>query len=349
MALQYVGGNNNIANGDQIVSVSLTALTGGISASAAAGDLVIVGSNIVGINTNSPQYPAVTTSGYTSIADLFADDTREVNTNIAYKVMGGSPDTSVMVGNLAGNAGGPITAAVHVWRGVNPSGLFDATTTTATGIDSTASVPPAITPVSPGTVIVVMGTTSTNTNNFVITSEPSGYSNFQVSAGMAASGYGSTAFASKAWTSGTETPGGFGTSGTNASSSWTGVTIALKEGGQEFTVNESVALSEAVSALRARVSSTSESLSMVEGGSYVLGKVFAITETLGLTEAFTSAMTFIFSAAESLGLVEFPYTLEKKWNNISKTGSLWLNGAKSSTGWAFEEKSDTDWTNPPKS
>jgi hypothetical protein len=81
--------------------------------------------------------------------------------------MGATPDTSITLtgGTLSADDAGAVV--VQVWRGVDPTTPFDVTQTTATGTNSVLCDPPAITPVTPGAVIVSGGAGGHNANTIV--------------------------------------------------------------------------------------------------------------------------------------------------------------------------------------
>jgi hypothetical protein len=83
--------------------------------------------------------------------------TFDTNLGVYYKAMGDTPDTSItLIGGTSSTAdAGAI--AVHVWRYVDLTNPLDVTTTTAGSTSSAAADPPAITPVTPGAVIIPIG------------------------------------------------------------------------------------------------------------------------------------------------------------------------------------------------
>lgn len=238
MALQYVGGSTNSATGltTQTISASLTALTGGIAGSAAAGDIVIVVASAASNNGSTPTVPSISTAGYTNLTSaLFADGTsgNDSNMKVAYKVMGGTPDTSVSATASPNNASWTFTIMVHVWRGQDTVTPIDVTTTTATNNADGAPNPPSITPVTAGAVVLAIGACSfTNTTGPQnVTGAPSGYSNLVQQTGGAG---GTTVricagIASKSWSgSGAEDPGPFSMTANSNGWTWCAATVALR-------------------------------------------------------------------------------------------------------------------------
>src|SRR3990167_2261703 len=234
MALQYVGGTSYTENTDDTPNVSLTGLTGGLSSSPAAGDIVVVAMSATG---SGDKALAFVTTGYTVIAELNSADTEDTNLLVGYKVMGGTPDTAV---DLSHDAGGGSATAVHVWRNINATPL-DVTSTTATGIDTGRPDPPSITPTTSGAVVIVVGGSDTTGDD---TASPLAQSGSELSNFIAASKNISTtrtahvAMGSYAWTSGAFDPAAFVGADTSVTSSWAAVSVALRPlAGQFLTLS----------------------------------------------------------------------------------------------------------------
>lgn len=229
MAIQLVGYASSTLTGVTTATqtVSLTGLTGGISSTAAAGDLVLVVSGWAGTADGNP---GVTTVGYTEITDIYSNDTRDTNMSVAYKKLS-SAETSVIV-SASGITGSGSCAIACVYRGVSSTNPIDVTSTTATGLDTSAPNPPAITPVTANTLIVATGLGSWIGGGGVsgVATPPTGYSNhYKTEVGGSSNGS-HAMVASKTWSgSGAEDPGAW-TGITGASfDSWAAVTIALRE------------------------------------------------------------------------------------------------------------------------
>lgn len=228
MAIQYVGGTTatklGAASGN--TTISLTALTGGIASAAAAGDIVIV-TFVTGSTADRTlliQDPAAV--AYTLIGtELYANGTtNDTNLRVAYKFMGTTPDTTVTIGP-SGNNADAAAMAVQVWRGVDTTTPFDVTTTTATGTGTGRPNPPAITPVTSGTIIGVVGGASAGTG--AVFTAPA-LSNFRT-ATSADTQDAMVGVGSFAWTSGAYDPAAYTGGTTNAADSWAALTYALRE------------------------------------------------------------------------------------------------------------------------
>ena len=220
----YVGGASQVGTGATI-TVDLTALSGGSDSSPSEGDLVVV---VWGHGDTTDRTLSVSTSGYTKRQDLYQTETWDPNLATAWKFMGSTPDSSVVV-NRTSNAAYGGAAVVHVWRGVDPNVPFDVADTTATGTNSQLVNSPSITPLRENSVILVagIGTQATTGAAFTI---PAGYSTNSISIKSDGSTSDAAVFiGSKTdWTSGAFDPAAVtgGTGGTSAG--WIGVTMALR-------------------------------------------------------------------------------------------------------------------------
>lgn len=226
MAITYVGGKTHaFAGTTSNVTIALTGLTGGSDSAPSAGDIVIVA--YVTPSAADRSMP-VLTAGYTEIADLYADDFYNTNLSVCYKVQGPTPDTSVQVPNtVTGTYAGAV--AIHVWRGVDSSSPLDVATTTATGIDTGRPDPPAITPTSPGAVIVVCGGAAEG-SGLAFAQPGTQLSNF-LSVNSPDSEDAMVGVGSFQWTSGTFNPVAWVGGDTATNASWVAATLALRPGG----------------------------------------------------------------------------------------------------------------------
>lgn len=133
-------------------------LSGGIATTPSANDLVIVA---YGVGTGSNIVPSLGVTGYLPVRRSFSPDTFSTAFDVYYKFMGSTPDTSFVrtpTGNTA--HGGAVT--VHVWRNVDQNTPFDVASTFNT-INNTALVnPPAITPTTTNTRILIAGAAGHN-------------------------------------------------------------------------------------------------------------------------------------------------------------------------------------------
>lgn len=215
MALTYIGGAEASGNSASF-NISLSAL------SLQPGDLVVVSTGFVQTVDGNP---GVTTAGYTEVADLRANDTRDANLSVNWKLMGATPDTSVACNGSLSATNGAV-GVVHAWRGVDQTNPLDTTPTTATGTNASPPNSPTITPITAGAVIIATGLgTSTAVDNSV--TAPAGYSN-QVDISIDPGNAATVGIASKAWVSGAEDAAAWTTWTTATSDSWCAVSLAIR-------------------------------------------------------------------------------------------------------------------------
>lgn len=136
----YVGGYTFNDSGSSKTSSTVSYdsnLTGGISSSVKAGDLVVVATAF----NDSPDIGISNSTGFTELADLYANDTYDPNLGVYAKVMTSSPDTSI---TLTYSSGVFPISAVMVFRKVNtatPVGSVVTSTQTNTGQPNPPSSP----------------------------------------------------------------------------------------------------------------------------------------------------------------------------------------------------------------
>lgn len=154
--LTYVGGRTQSGAGTiNNIPISLTGLTGGTDTSPQPGDLVIVTIELCG--TTNKTYRI---SGYTPIADLYANALEDSNPQVGYKFMGGIPDSSVTITGGTDSVADGYAAIVHVWRNVDFSSPLDVAVTTNTQAGTGIPNPPSILPITAGSVILVIAGTA---------------------------------------------------------------------------------------------------------------------------------------------------------------------------------------------
>ena len=223
MALLYVGGSSGGGTGSTY-SVSLTSLTGGAASAPIAGDLVVV---VTGFSQISDGNPGVTApSGYTELADLYANDNADANLSVNYKIQTATPDTSVTVTGPNSTAYGGGTV-VHVWRGANSTTPIDVTITTATGTNASRPNAPSITPVTVGAVVLACGFGTGGTSQTTMTT-PSGMTNGISYKHDGATYDGVVSVASVAWTSGAYDPAAWTGGTTSTADSWAAASVAIR-------------------------------------------------------------------------------------------------------------------------
>lgn len=96
-------------------------------------------------------------SGYTGIGShIYVNDARDCNLRVMYKFMGSSPDTTVDIPASDSTSNG-LVYEILVLRGVNTTTPLDVSAVSASGIDTGLVNPGAITPVTAGAWIDVVG------------------------------------------------------------------------------------------------------------------------------------------------------------------------------------------------
>lgn len=225
MALQYVGGNTGTWAGSTsgTNTISLTALTGGLSSSAAAGDLVIA---VYATGSAADRTLSITdgSTAYTLVgSELYANGTTtDTNLRVAYKLLSAA-DSSVTFG-ATGNAQDAGAAAVHVWRGVDTTNPLDVAAVTATGTGTGRPNGASITPVTSGAVIIVAGGSASATGAAFTASA---LSNFRT-ATSADTNDAMVGVGSSDWTAGAYDPAQWTGGTTGTGDSWAAVTLALE-------------------------------------------------------------------------------------------------------------------------
>lgn len=278
MAIQFVGSQTALlAVGDSTINFSLT---GGIGSVPIENDLVIVS---LGVSLTSDIALGVVTSGYTEVAELYANSTRDTNLSVSGKRMGATPDTTVVVsGKTVSSAAG--TAVIHVYRGVDTSQALDVTSTTSTVITSIKPNPAAITPITDGALIVVAS--STGSSNISGTMTAPYLSDFTLDTDTATFAKVYNSIGNVAWTSGSYDPAEFTFSGTDSASyTSAAVTMALRPavtGSAELTATDITTASPTLDA------STLVATSILEATGITTEAVSIAVATLSQTHTLTS-------------------------------------------------------------
>ena len=146
----FVGSASGSSQGNDDTVISLTSLSGGSGSAPAEDDIVVVCCH-VSDNTNPP-----TMSGYTTAASGAANDTYDSSLVVFYKVMTGTPDTSI---TIVGNANGTDaqTAVVFVFSGVDTTTPLDVTPTVSQVTNTVLADPPSITVGTGGNGAILLG------------------------------------------------------------------------------------------------------------------------------------------------------------------------------------------------
>lgn len=225
--IQFVGSAISARAGSTsgTVTLSLTGLTGGIAAAAASGDFILAA---FGSSAASNVDLSITdgTSDYTSVANLYANDSRDTNLQVSYKFSTG--DTTTTFGPTGGASQDGVIA-VYVFRGVNATTPMDVTATTVETLNTLAADPPTITPSTSGAYIVAVGAAGHRGGSGTYSS--SDLTDFIQHNTNAASDRCTLGIGQKTdWTSGAFDPAAFGITGFSDSTaySYAAVTMALR-------------------------------------------------------------------------------------------------------------------------
>jgi len=218
----YVGGKTwSRAGATTTTNVSLTDLTGGVASAPAENDYVVV---MQGIGSNADRAVA-TTSGYTELADIYANGTTyDANLGVDAKFMGSTPDTTVTIGS-SGSANDAQAARIMVFRGVDLTTPMDVAVVTATGTGTAKPNPGAITPITTGSVGVFSGAQAAATAAALTSSDLTAFASVnQADTNDIAVGAGYIEWSG----SGAMDPAVFGGGSNNSANSWAAVSIALR-------------------------------------------------------------------------------------------------------------------------
>ena len=145
--IQFVGSTTLSTPGKTgDTSVSLTSLQNGIGTQPAQGDLVIALAG-AGVGTTFKEL-SIRTSGYTELVALQANDNISLDGTVAYKFMGATPDTTIIVsGTLSATDG--ISAVFLVFRNVDQTDPFPVLEIANSQINTARPTPPDLTPPAP--------------------------------------------------------------------------------------------------------------------------------------------------------------------------------------------------------
>jgi hypothetical protein len=171
--LVFVGGATAGAT-SSTPSFSLTGLSGGVDSAPRAGDLVIAA---IGFADSVDRTISTVTSGYTKVADLYANADVDTQLGVFYKYLTAEETTvQFSIGTSTISRG-----AVYVWRNASQASPLDVATTTAATTGNSAPNAPRIIPVTDGAVVVAVGVGASDIGAIALTA-PSGMENFFKSA-----------------------------------------------------------------------------------------------------------------------------------------------------------------------
>ena len=222
--IEFVGSRSVASTSTSNFTVSLTGLTGGLATAPVQGDFVLV---VRSWAAGSAADRSMTTSsaGWTELVELYSNDTFSTNLAIYYKFMGAIPDTGITLN--AHTTGDSSAIAVYVFRNVDLTTPFDVTQTTVTQTNTGIPNPPAITPTTTNSIIVVAagsahndGTDTYTANYLTSFRTQGGNSTNDSTVGIGYLTWTSGAYDPAAWT--------FTAGGTTSNYSTASVTMALR-------------------------------------------------------------------------------------------------------------------------
>lgn len=219
--ITYVNGSVTGFNGSTTVGVTVSLTSLGLQ----YGDMVIVAYEATGVTDKNLEI-----NGYTTIAEVYANRSRDSNLLVAYKFMGTQPDLEIII-PPTGSTDEAGAVAIQAYRGVNLDTPLDVTTTTQ-GFGSTViPTPPDITPVTTGAKIIIVGSGSHSRGDSVVY-EASYLSNFLSISHNASNTDAIIGIGHVDWSGGTYDPARFTFTGFDNTSNFSSnaVTMALKPG-----------------------------------------------------------------------------------------------------------------------
>lgn len=179
---------------------------------------------------------AMTTSGYTGIADLWGAATgagEGANAGLFRKVQGATPDTTAVTDG-GGNTFNAVGAGLFVFSGADTTTPEDVTSTTDTGNDPSTASGPSITPTNNNCMILVCGGWGHHQNGTDKYTAPTSYTNgvdFGANDSDDFNGSMDTRLLSGGGGS-AEDPGVWGNfSADDSGDGWVSVTVAIRESG----------------------------------------------------------------------------------------------------------------------
>lgn len=214
------------------LTLNLTALTGGSGSAALADDVVLVwGGRAASVNDDV----SMSTAGYTELADLYANDTADINAGLFRKVMGGTPDTSAVIAVNGTSVNGAFALAM-VFSGVDITTPEDVAATTNTGINGNLADPPSNTPSNAGAWPVAFYAGATNGTAPTGPTAPSGLTNWVSTTSLGSTRRSQGGAGTKTdWTSGAFNPDPWSGTTNTTSDSWAAAHAVLRAAGGNAT------------------------------------------------------------------------------------------------------------------
>lgn len=231
MAISFVGSyvGTHAATTQQTINFSNLRNESNAQPTLLEGDMVFVA--VENSSTVDRTQAQLTPNGYMALhTDNYQNDSNDSNLLVSVKIMGATPDASVVLQASNATTAG-VAYAIYVFRGVNPVTPMDVTPVVTGAINTGVANANAITPATPGAWIVAFagaavaaGAVFTNpagmssTTNHFRSATITTTTNDANIAGAIYTG----------WTSGSYDPAAFGGSTTTNTGSWSAVTLALR-------------------------------------------------------------------------------------------------------------------------
>lgn len=269
MALAFVGSyvGTHAAVSSQSVAFSNLRDEANAQPTLQQGDLVVVAVNCA--STVDRTEAQLLPSGYTvAHADLYQNDSNDVNLLVSYKVMGASPDANVSIPASNATTAG-VAYAIYVFRGVDTANPLDVTSVTAGNINTGVANAAAITPSTSGAWIMAVGAAAVAAG--AVFTNPAGMSgttnHFRSATITSTTNDANIGVALKTdWAAGAFDPAVFGGSTSTNTGSWAAVTIVLRPLVASGTATGSVALAGSTAGTVAIAASASGSVELSGGG-----------------------------------------------------------------------------------
>ncbi len=219
----------NIPGASGATSHDLTGnLTGGIASSPAAGDFVIVSYFVYNTADRTNRTIGNTAQGaFDQLMTQYVNSVNDVSITIAHKFLDGSVDDEIDLGTPSTTSTVGVQVVFEVWRGVNTTTPMDVAHVVAAATTTGRPDPGAITPVTAGAVITVVGGSS-NDNGTGTLFTSSDLTNFASLGNVQSARSGSVGAGYKAWTSGAFNAAQWGGGSTDGTDSAIAVAIALR-------------------------------------------------------------------------------------------------------------------------
>lgn len=149
----FVGGTSQAITGSTTTNTTITlnsGLTGGISSTAAEGDLIVIA---YGTGSLADRTLSIISSNYITLADLYANDTNDTNFIAAVKILTAADVSSGVTVSATGATADSGAVVVHIWRYIT-NNISLITATNQTGINTNFPSFDSVTTIYPSTIVI---------------------------------------------------------------------------------------------------------------------------------------------------------------------------------------------------